>query len=747
MCYLHIVKIRIAALLLLVPLTARAEFVAGPEVALANVKYAPAPQVVPLATASDGTDFLTLWTSSGGLFSSRVTSSGSTGIESQHKIADASGGASLCWSGEAYLAAWQSADGIMVGALARDGALISAPRKVIGPGAMLQSPALASNGRTALLIYITDPDYTAHGLLLDATGNVLKPDIALPVGFDKGAGEMRPPVLVSTDGDRYAVFWQRMVNKVAVKIAPSSPLPGPTNFVTTHYAVRLSSDGTLLDWYPAVLGTTGYSGFVAVAYARGRYALVASENTTVKRFIVEAATLKSVVQPDITWMNSLQLTTDGNQFILYGINGAPTGLHVARFSGDAETGPLQYEQVAPFVVTNIGGVGLQWNGSRFLATWTAPAVNAAVMERDFSSAEPLAVGLAPQSQSSPAVAAAADQALIAWYEPIAANWMLADLRGVRVRPDGTVLDAEPLTIASGISTGDAPAVAFTGTSYCIAWITRDRWANMRRVNVDGTMSPVVELAPAATVAVASNAKQTAIVFSTNDGIRAVRFSAAGERLDATSLLVSSKYAASLRAATNGTDFLFAWSAAPSMLDFWKDPDRRDVHAARLFASGAADAAPIGVATGAGDQVVSSLASNGVDYLIAYAYETGDVVVKRVLNQGILADFTPTTGGITIGRGERPSVAAFGLGYLVAWTGTIQTQSGIFLIATDTAGHPSGSPFSLSSSGTTSALGLLQAQIVAAYSRPYLDGRSPTTTRIFLRIVNNDPPRQRAIRRR
>src|SRR5213082_1778155 len=84
----------------------------GPERPLSGIIYeAPAGEQRPGAVASDGTDFVAIWTDLNvphqGVFTARVTPQGSVNVSSQRLVrSGAARDVSLCFANDGYLATW-----------------------------------------------------------------------------------------------------------------------------------------------------------------------------------------------------------------------------------------------------------------------------------------------------------------------------------------------------------------------------------------------------------------------------------------------------------------------------------------------------------------------------------------------------------------------------------------------------------------------------------------------------------------
>ena len=156
----------------------------------------------------------------------------------------------------------------------------------------------------------------------------------------------------------------------------------------------------------------------------------------------------------------------------------------------------------------------------------------------------------------------------------------------------------------------------------------------RALGRDGSLGARISLGKGSAIAAASSSTTTLVVFNGEKGITGYRFSAAGERLDTTPIIIGDGYNA--RVASNGTDFFVAWNVGSNYWQF-PSPDRLDVLGKRVTASGATDASPLPIATGGSDQILLAVASDGRDYIVVHDLTRFAVAAKHVLREGQLIE--------------------------------------------------------------------------------------------------------------
>jgi hypothetical protein len=679
-------SLRCLALALLFPLAARASLILGPEVAISSPAYgSTAGRQAPAAIAAGAAEFLVLWTDSTpgreGLYATRIDDRG--------ELAPAAGlpirtggvpsGVSVCWTGSSYLVTWTDprANGVMIAALNPDGSFLTQPRVLIGP-ALTYAKALAWNGSEAMLacLWGSGGMGTVKATLLDAAGNVQSS------GIDITGLTVTDSLWIVPFRRTFAVFWSGNARPT-----PTSPvLPGVI-------ARRFDDSGQAIDAEPVlILSAIGRFGIATGSNGYGLAVMVGQPQDTAKlrRFRIDPDSLRATELPAIaTTGYAADVLWNGSEFVAYWMSYSSSSyaFHKSAFESAV------VDTIASDAYLSIDPL-LAWNGSTYLAVWmNGPGINtgegdvaALLLARDGTTALSSQIAVnsdsAPVSQMYPHIAHAGTTSYVVWSEKT--SDMTVNLLGVRVATDGRWLDPKPSLIARKAGIGQ---VVSAGSAFLVVWPHEDEngpGLYMSRVAPDGIVSEPKRIAAGYTMSVASNGTTALVGFAMN-GIRALRIDDQGEVLDPVPFVITERYEFLSSLTSNGTDFLAVWNEGS---DYWQfpSPDRVDVYAARVFASGIADV-PIPVAVGPKNQFGGIAASNGRDYVVAF-YVDGQLATKQILREGRLAGSTPDDDGHVIDLlAGAASIAPLGAGYVVAFESYSTDRVSLHLIETAEDGRP------------------------------------------------------------
>lgn len=180
--------------------------------------------------------------------------------------------------------------------------------------------------------------------------------------------------------------------------------------------------------------------------------------------------------------------------------------------------------------------------------------------------------------TAPRVAGGASTALATWVEQ-ASSGPVVVVR--RLADDGTSPDAAPRALTLGADSAAAPAVAWLGTAWLVAWVDQAPGAGGSRV-------------------------------------RALRVGADGALLDATALVVASvaHRLSSVSVAAAGGPALLAW-------EDWGAGTHADVQAARVSAAGALlDAMPVSLAATMANELAPAVGAMAAGYYVAWEVRAG-----------------------------------------------------------------------------------------------------------------------------
>lgn len=343
------------------------------------------------------------------------------------------------------------------------------------------------------------------------------------------------------------------------------------------------------------------------------------------------------------------------------------------------------------------------------------------------------VALLENLESAPAIANNGDVTLVVWEDDRLGG---ADLFGARLARDGTLLDPDGLSIASGIALHTSPAVASDGSGFLVAYHQDDAGSTTLRavtVGADGTINADVpgELAASSQrPAVAGGSLGYYVVWEAGSSIAGRSVSAAGV-MGAVDTIAASGEAP--RVAQNPDGHLVVYASAGA------------VRGIRIASGGSVlDPSP-GITLAASDASKPDIASLGSEFLAVWEDASSPVVGvtgARVTWAGTVSD----PAGLTIGQGasakSRPRIAGRSGVYLVAWEDDRDAGSiyGSTVLPDGSVGPPG--DFQLASSQPPSVRWPVLApgpndDFVLAY-RQLDSSRSVATSQIRLRWISLDP---------
>ncbi len=299
-----------------------------------------------------------------------------------------------------------------------------------------------------------------------------------------------------------------------------------------------------------------------------------------------------------------------------------------------------------------------------------PAVLDPIVSPEFG-LEPV-LGPARNNQVRPSVASNGTSYLVAWVDHRGGGFQLF---ATRVSASGEVFDGAGIEVATEPSFGKI-GVASNGSDYLVVWDDYFEDIYARRVNAAGVLQDgaalVVSKGAGSQTApsVASNGTDYLVAWQDNRtaeqwDVYANRVTAAGVVQDGGGFVVSSATGAQAApsVASDGAGYLVAWGDSRS-------GNGDDIYASRVSASGVVqDATGISVSAAPGSQDYPSVASNGLDYLVAWQDGRGstrDIYASRVSAAGVVQDNAGFAVSTAAGNQERPSVASNGSDYLVGW---------------------------------------------------------------------------------
>jgi large repetitive protein len=635
-----------------------------------------------VAVATDGTDFLALWRDEtpgrDGLYATIVSENGTTRPSAPVPLLRGVAGADVVWTGSSYLVALtRYMQPTFMVSLDRDGQVVAPLRRLdLAEGVF----DLTWNGSRVLAIGGA-PLGGYQAALLDAEGNVVRPDVALPAGirsFTAGAA-----------GNAFILVWSE-------ELLPQEGSKPPQ---TRVLAARISAAGDVSAPVELLQPEHSYVGLDSASNGTEVGVVVqtgTSINSVVRRYTIDAA-LAVDAEPAF----ALEPHTNSNVNVV----ATPRGFVVTYFAlvvgkVASELRTLEFGETAQRAIDLPQAPGyfvhMESNGRTVMGFWGLYPARAAAFDASltrFTSAI-FPVPAAPVGQGRPVIASAGDTGVIAWNES-------GTLKLRRVNREGLALDVQPVVIATN---ADRAAVAFTGRAWLIAWHDVTAGVKVRRMSPEGVLlgEPLTLGFQTTELAFAANGTVAVLVTSrglNRQGLTLTRFSADGERLDQTPIVLTDKRSSDHAAiASNGEGFLVVWNHSAGYTPH--------VVGKRLDASGnPIEAEPIAIANGSefghGD---AQVASNGEDYLVVYVrfgvFEISDppnpdaphpeparIFTKRVLANGVLADTTAGQDGTELGLGTNPEITVDDSRYVATFNKSDQDTLWLFAVPL----HPYGEP--------------------------------------------------------
>lgn len=693
------------------------------------------------ALLTDGTDFMTLWSEAtpgrDGLYATVVRDSGVTAPPAAVPLVRGQVFTTRAvWTGDAYLVMTVIDAVPLVLRLDREGRLLSGP----APSALGEwVSGFAWNGTYALA---TTWDFEAKrstATMVDASGRVVRGGITLPHPANYHSA-------VGVDG-AFVVF------------TSSQDEAG----VTTVEAVRVTNGGAVSEPLRILQQQAHVMNDFAANGNEVGIALHTEWVTTERlhRFTLDPAsmsleTLPVVELPPFTDRIAIVASPEGFTVSW----GYVVSANAASFLGSIGFDDAAPRTL--LVPEQMSGHHLETNGRSTLALWNHAPVRGATFDpavRQRTSGV-FPVTLAGVKQHLASMAAAPSSTLVAWIED--SGFDRGDVLVRRFDQAGNPLGA-PLRIgASAWARGGNTAVTFTGRAWLVAWQAGDSAFNMRiigrRLALDGTPidAQPFELARGWYPTLASNGTVTLLGLTTEQhkAMAVLRFSPDGGKLDAQPVEVFADRGYSPAIATNGRELLMVWEASPV-----RSNNPSGIIGVRFDESGALlDPTPILITTSSLTEFQPHVASDGTDFLVAYT-RAGRFVdsptpppapllhAKRVLRTGVLADTTAADTGREVSTGSEARVAPLGSGYVITFARGAAAVS-LHALRVDANGAPIDGVRDLPTGESyTSEHALVRAGSTVLLAYPRLEPSLANAQRLYLRTLADDPPsRRRAVRR-
>jgi len=328
---------------------------------------------------------------------------------------------------------------------------------------------------------------------------------------------------------------------------------------------------------------------------------------------------------------------------------------------------------------------LAYDGTNFVSTWREGAATQDIfmarVDADASrlDATDIRLSSAPNSQSLPDAAFDGTNWLVVWSDTRNDS---GDIFGARFSSTGTLLDQNGIVISAAADAQMEPRVDYDGDTYLVVWSDDRSSADSDiygvRVAPDGdVLDPAVPITTRGGLQrlpdVAHNATHWLVVWDDTGSIGftydvyAARVSSTGVLADVTAIPVSTGTANQMRprVVLNGDDWLVVWEDLRSGTS-------TDIYGARIDSSGVVQEStgiPISTIPMLTEQY-PALASNGTNALVVWAdfrSGNGDIYGAIVEPDGTVGPGTETPIAIGLQSQTNPAVSYDGSNWLVAWS--------------------------------------------------------------------------------
>ncbi|MFW5875241.1 MAG: hypothetical protein ACOCXM_00760, partial [Myxococcota bacterium] len=590
------------------------------------------------AVAAAGDEWFVVWQDDRGstdldIFGTRVDSDGSVKDPEGLPIVTEDGDQDepdVASDGTSYLVAWADGRNDATTGLDIYGSRVATDGTVLDPSGVALSnapdvqrlPAVGSTG-SGWLVAWTDArlsgtgDFDVHATRVSSTGAVLDPS-----GFSVSAetGHQAVPAIAS-EGTEYLVVWEDRRDS--------------SSNGWDVYGARVSTDGAVID--PAgvpisdeqssdqMLPTVAWDGTqYLTTWDDARNDCSAPCDVYAARVATDGTVVDTAGFPVVTFggdqrMNDVASTGSGS-LVVWADNREsetqPSDIYAARVASDGSV--MEADGFPVSLQANVQSFGATAsNGVDYLVVWSdfrnfTPDlldVYGVRVSPDGTVLDPLGIpiGTGPGRQESPAVASDGTDFLVAWSDDVNEDVSGTDVRAARVRSDGTVAEESGFDVTSAGGAQARPAIASNGTTYLVAW-QDDR--------VDGT----------------------------DWDIFGARVASDGTVLDPTGIPVSSESfnQSGQSVASDGAGYFVAWHDA-------RDGTQFDIFGSRLAADGTVeDPTGIPVSTAAENQFFPEATFNGSDYFLAWhdARNGGDG------DYDVFGNFVSPAGTV-VGAGDLP----------------------------------------------------------------------------------------------
>lgn len=592
----------------------------------------------------------------------------------------------VAWNGTNYFVAWEDWRALTVSDIY--GTRVSTAGMVLdGTGIAISSaannqfaPSVTRNG-TDLFVAWQDgraggTAYDIYGARVNAMGTVLD---AAGIAISTATSAQTAPS-VASDGANTLVVWQDQrgatIDVYGARVNAMGAVQDPSGIVVSNAASSQLAPDVIWDGTNFVVAWRDVrSGIGDVYGARVSAAGVVQDAAGIA--ISTAASEQSDVSLASNGSSSLVTWTDarGSTVDVYGARIDATG--IVQDTAGIALATSANQQAFPSVA---------WDGANYLVVWSdnrngnsdifGARVTPAGVALDVSG---LAISTAPANQTNPVVAWSGTTYLVVWTDSRNTS-TLSDVYAARVTAAGALPDPSGIAVSTEAQIQGAPAVASDGNDFFVVW--QDARAGSGGSDIYGARVSATGVVqdPTGIAINAAAGSQTAPAIAWGGGTYLVAWQATdlfGARVSATGAVQDTGNGIAISTAANQQTEPAIASDGTGFFVAWKDTRgaTADVYGARVTAGGAVQESLGILLSGAtGDQSAPAVAWDGTNYLVAWEdlrnATDADVYAARISVAGTVLDAT----GIPLSTGpvsdRFPAIAARGnRDALVVWQGT------------------------------------------------------------------------------
>jgi len=535
----------------------------------------------------------------------------------------------VAWNGTVYLVVWNEGAALYAMRVAPDGAVLDPGGFVIGStSATLQWPSVASDGRDFLVVQASGGSVLGWRVGADDGDST-------QIVISSGASELGYPKVTFGAGV-YLASWAQTPSQAirAARITPAGVVldPGGVNVsgggtnVDAHvdfdgqnfYVVWLRQDGNWWDLWGAHVSPQAqvvsgprlllngnswgaiYSNQIAFNGSHHLISITTGEplysNSDLYALRVDASGMPvggpfPVSTLEGRSQSSYGVAAVGDQFFTLWEGNYIRGVYYVYDTEGAriDANGTVIDRPTPIAVSTCAAwqiaSALSFDGNNFLCVFEdwregrphyLPDLYAVRVTPQGQPVDPSAfrvAGGAERPQQQPDATFGGGQHVIV-YENKAASG-INEVRMVRVLPDGTVLDPNPILVFANEPTGDTfrPKVAWNGQKYCVVWYDNyfpagsgQKPLQFALMRTDGTREigpvniPNSDGASLNTFELASNGDEFLVAWAGYNSVNTTRISAAGALLSTRVVQSTGNWITELpQVAFNGQSYLIAWS--------------------------------------------------------------------------------------------------------------------------------------------------------------------------------------------